>query len=312
MSEINVNTMPTNISIKQIRAFVAIAQVKSFAEACDIVHLSQPALSIAIKNLEQSVGGQLLARTTRTLSLTPEGLTFLPKAKRLLADFDNAFSDLHELFSLKRGNLALAAMPSFASTHLPQHIKAFRQQHHHINVKIHDVIAEDAVTMVRNGKVEFALTFDPGDSDDLCFEALFADQFVATFPSDHPLKGKINISWRDLSKYPFIALQRPSSIRHLMDKTLAKQEIYLDVEFETNQLATVVQMVASGLGVSAVPSLYKEQMQALKLEYGNLFSPTISRRVGIIKRRRYPLSQAAEAFIEIVRQFYNVNNLNSG
>jgi LysR family carnitine catabolism transcriptional activator len=296
--------MQTNISIKQIRAFVAVAQVKSFAEACEIVHLSQPALSIAIKNLEQSIGGQLLARTTRTLSLTPEGLIFLPIAKRLLADFDGAFSDLHELFSLKRGNLALAAMPSFASTHLPQHIMAFRQLHQQINIKIHDVIAEDAVSMVRAGKVEFALSFAPDDSEDLCFEPLFSDQLVATFPANHPLSQKKPLSWKSLAEYPFITLQRPSSIRHLMDQTLAEQQIFLDVVFETNQLATVVQMVASGLGVSAVPSLYKEQIKALKLEYRDLVSPTISRHVGIITRRRYPLSQAAEAFIELVRNVY--------
>jgi len=300
--------MNTNISIKQIRAFVAIAQVKSFAEACEIVHLSQPALSIAIKNLEQTIGGQLFARTTRTLSLTPEGLLFLPTAKRLLADFENAFSELHELFSLKRGNLALATMPSFASTHLPQHIMAFRQRHQQINVKIHDVIAEDAVSMVRDGKVEFALSFDPGDSEDLCFEPLFTDQFVATFPADHPFTGEKSISWNSLAKFPFIALQRPSSIRNLMDKTLADQDIFLDVVFETNQLATVVQMVAAGLGVSAVPSLYKEQMQALNLQYSALVSPAISRRVGITKRRRYALSQAAEAFIDLVRQYYSKNN----
>ncbi len=297
--------MQTNISIKQIRAFVAVAQVKSFAEACEMVHLSQPALSITIKNLEQTVGGQLLARTTRTLSLTPEGMIFLPTAKRLLADFDSAFSELHELFSLKRGNLSLAAMPSFASTHLPQHIMSFRQQHKQINIKIHDIIAEDAVSMVRAGKVEFALSFDPDDSDDLCFEPLFSDQFVATFPSAHPLLKKKSLSWKSLAEHPFIALQRPSSIRHLMDKTLAEQEIFLDVVFETNQLATVVQMVASGLGVSAVPSLYKEQMRALKLEYRELVSPAISRRVGIITRRRYPLSQAAKAFIAIVRKYYS-------
>lgn len=299
--------MNANISIKQIRAFVAIAQVNSFAEACEIVHLSQPALSIAIKNLEQTVGGQLLARTTRTLSLTPEGSLFLPTAKRLLADFDNAFDDLHELFSLKRGNLALAAMPSFASTHLPQHIMAFRQRHQQINIKIHDVIAEDAVSMVRDGKVEFALSFDPGESQDLCFEPLFTDQFVATFPVDHPLTGAKRISWKSLANFPFIALQRPSSVRNLMDKLLADKDIFLDVVFETNQLATVVQMVAAGVGVSAVPSLYKEQMQALNLQYGDLISPTISRRVGIIKRRRYALSQAAEAFIEVVRQYYTAN-----
>ena len=79
-----------NITLKQIRAFLAIAQLKSFAQACELLHISQPALSVSIKNLEQTVGGKLFARSTRTLALTPEGERFVPIARRLLADFDSA------------------------------------------------------------------------------------------------------------------------------------------------------------------------------------------------------------------------------
>jgi len=293
-----------NITIKQISAFLAVVEVKSFAEACELLHLSQPALSISIKNLEETVGGKLLARSTRTLSLTPEGELFLPVAKRLLADFDNAFIELHELFSLQRGNLSLAVMPSFASTHLPQHILSFNKKHPAIKVKIHDIIAEDAVEMVQTGKVEFAISFDPDITNDLSFETLFTDKFIAAFPKNHDLMKVNKMKWEHLVKHPFITLQRPSSIRLLMDKMLAEQGIFLNVAFETNQLATVVQMVATELGVSAIPSLYKQQMQSLDVEFRELTAPTISRRVGIITRRRYPLSKTAQAFMDILRRYY--------
>lgn len=293
-----------NITIKQIRAFIAVVEVKSFAEASELLHISQPALSITIKNLEENVGGKLLARSTRTLSLTPEGELFLPVAKRLSVDFDNAFIELHELFSLQRGNLSLAAMPSFASTHLPQHLLTFNKQHPAIKVKIHDIIAEDAVEMVQTGKVEFAISFDPDTSDDLNFETLFSDRFVAAFPKNHNLIKVKQIGWQHLVEYPFVTLKRPSSIRLLMDNILEKQNIFLNVAFETNQLATVVQMVATELGVSVIPSLYKQQMQAFNLEFRELTSPAISRRVGIITRRRYPLSKTAQAFIEVLRHYY--------
>lgn len=293
-----------NITIKQIRAFLAVVEVNSFAEASELLHISQPALSITIKNLEELVGGKLLARSTRTLSLTPEGEIFLPVAKRLLIDFDNAFVELSELFSLKRGNLSLAAMPSFASTHLPKHLLSFNKEHPAIKIKIHDVIAEDAVEMVQTGKVEFAISFDPDISDDLNFETLFSDRFVAVFSKNHSLMKAKKISWQDLVDSPFITLQRPSSIRLLMDNVLAEKNIFLNVAFETNQLATVVQMVATELGISAIPSLYKQQMQALNLEFRELSSPVISRRVGIITRRRYPLSKTALAFIGTLRNYY--------
>ena len=297
-----------NITIKQIRAFLAVVEVNSFAEASELLHISQPALSIAIKNLEETVGGKLLARSTRTLALTPEGELFLPVAKRLLEDFDNAFIELHELFSLQRGNLSLAAMPSFASTHLPQHLATFNKEYPAIKIKIHDVIAENAVEMVRTGKVEFAISFDPGISNDLNFEALFSDKFIAAFPKNHELMQIKELKWQHLVKHPFITLQRPSSIRLLMDNMLAEQNIFLNVAFETNQLATVVQMVATELGISAIPSLYKQQMQSLDVEFRELAEPIISRRVGIITRRRYPLSKTANAFIEILRRYYQLSN----
>ncbi|PKH01936.1 LysR family transcriptional regulator [Psychromonas sp. MB-3u-54] len=293
-----------NITIKQIRTFLAVVKVNSFVEASELLHLSQPALSTAIKKLEETVGGKLLARSTRTLALTPEGEIFLPVARRLLADFDNAFIELHDLFSLQHGNLSLSAMPSFASTHLPQHLLSFNKEYPAIKVKIHDVIAEDAVKMVQTGKVEFAISFDPDTSDDLSFETLFSDKFVAAFSKNHKLMKVKKVGWQHLIKHPFITLKHPSSIRLLMDNILAEQNIFLNVTFETNQLATVVQMVATELGVSVIPSLYKQQMQALNLEFRELSSPVISRRVGIITRRRYPLSQTAQAFIEILRSYY--------
>ncbi len=287
-----------------MRTFVTIAQSKSFAEASEVLHLSQPALSISMKALEETIGGKLLARSTRTLSLTPEGLQFLPVAKRLLGDFDDAFIELSELFSLKHGNLSLAAMPSFSSTHLPQHLFAFTNKYQDIKVKVHDVIAEEAVAMVQTGKVEFAISFDPGEFDDLNFETLFNDQLLAVYPKGHELVQTGELTWQQLSQYPFIALQRPSSIRMLMENTLAEQELFLQVKYESNQLATVMQMVANKLGVSAIPSLCKQQIKVLKLKHSSLTSPIISRRVGIITRRRYSLSQSAQVFVELLRQHY--------
>ncbi len=294
-----------NITLKQIRAFLAVAQVKSFAEACELLHISQPALSITIKNLEEIVGGQVFARSTRSLALTPEGEQFLPVAKRLLADFDSALLDLQECFSLKRGNLSFAAMPSFASTHLPKQLLAFNAQYSSVKVKVHDVIAEDAVDMVRAGKAEFAISFDPGSLEDLNFESLFTDKFIAAFPDKHPLNQLASPQWQDLSQYPFITLQKPSSIRLLLDDTLAKQGIFLDIAFEANQLASVVQMVANGIGISVIPSLYKQQFSALKLNYCEIEEPIISRRVGIISKKRHTFSHAANEFIKIIQYHYN-------
>ena len=162
-----------NVSIKQLRAFVAIAEAKSFVEAQEVVHLSQPALSISIRKLEEAVGGRLLARTTRSITLTPEGEIFLPTAKRLLGDWDDGFDDLKRLFEKKRGKLLMAAIPSYAASQLPQIVADFHHSYPNIDLNIQDVVAEEVVELVRAGRVEFGVTFDPQDSGDLLFQPLF-------------------------------------------------------------------------------------------------------------------------------------------
>lgn len=291
-----------SVSPRQLRAFVAVAECGSFAEAGAQLHLSQPALSLAIKKLEESVGGRLLVRTTRTLALSPEGEIFLPVAKRLLGDWDGALDDLHQLFAKERGKLTIAAMPSFAANQLPEVLLAYHRRYPNINVVVDDVVAERVVEGVRAGRIEVGVAFRPDDASDLDFQPLFADQLVAALPRDHTLATRRAIQWRTLAQHPLLMLQRPSSIRRLIERSLEKQRIVIRVEFEAHQLATLGRMVAQGLGVSAVPTLCTEQMEALGAVCRPLAGPVISRQVGILTRRRYPLSAAAEAMVAVLRQ----------
>lgn len=294
-----------NVTIKQLRAFVAVAESQSFAEACDSVHLSQPALSITIKNLEDSVGGRLLARSTRTLALTPEGEAFYPVAQRLLNDWDGALADLHNLFSMRRGKLSIAAMPSFASNQLSHALAVFRQNYPDVNVSIEDVVAESVVDMVRSGRVEIGITFEPAEIHGLDFFTLFSDKFVAVIPPQHHLANCQTITWNMLQGVSFIALQRPSSIRQLIEKELETSGYGLSVELEAHHLGTVGRMVAAGLGISAVPALCMDQMEEMGAVCKPLSEPEISRRVGVITRLRYPLSAAGSAMQAVLQTLFD-------
>lgn len=289
-----------NITVKQLRAFVAVARTRSFTEACAQVHLSQPALSVAIKNLEEALGGQLLLRTTRTLALTPEGEAFYPTALRLLTELDEALEEMHNRFALSRGKIALASMPSFAANQLPRAIGVFRQCYPKISLTVHDVIAEEVVERVRQGQVELGVSFDPGDTEDLQFQPLFEDHFIAVLAAQHPLAQQPELSWSALLEDDFIMLQRPSSVRLLIEHCLESEGMALSPVLETHQLATIGRMAAMGLGVSVVPSLCRQQMEELGCVCCELHSPSISRRVGLITRRRYPLSATAKALQRVL------------
>ncbi|ARN73146.1 LysR family transcriptional regulator [Oceanicoccus sagamiensis] len=293
-----------NVTLKQVRAFVAVVQSNSFAEAAVAIHLSQPALSSAIKMLEVALGGQLLIRTTRTFAMTPEGESFYPVALRLLADWDGALDNLHNRFALREGKISIAAMPSFAGNQLPIAIRDFRDNYPAVKIALNDVIAEEVVAMVRSGRVELGISFDPGDSDDLIFTPLFEDRFVAVLPSGHGLLQQKRVSAGKLLATDFIALQAPSRVRELIADEFASEGLSLSPAFETHQLATIGRMVANGLGVSVVPSLCQQQMNELGAHCLPLIKPSIRQQVGIITSRRYPLSAACEAMAATLQQTF--------
>ncbi|MFW0754839.1 LysR substrate-binding domain-containing protein [Pseudomonas sp. H11T01] len=288
------------MTVKQIRAFLAVAQSLSFAVACERLHLSQSALSLTIKALEEGLGGRLFSRTTRNVALTPEGDALLPLARRLIADWDNAEDELRQLFTLQRGRVTLAAMPSFAGNLLPSILKAFRLRYPNVNVTVNDVINEQVLEMVRDRHVELGVAFEPQQSSSLAFTPLYIDRFVAVVPSDSPLADCAETDWESLLKLPFITLQRPSTVRVMLEEHLQARNMKLPVELESHQLATVGRMVASGLGVSAVPALCAGQMQELGARCITLRDP-VMRAIGVLTKPGHELSAAAQALFDILQ-----------
>jgi len=286
------------MTLKQIRAFLAVAQSLSFAVACERLHLSQSALSLTIKALEEGLGGRLFSRNTRNVALTPEGESLLPLARRLVADWDNAEDEMRQRFTLQRGRVTLAAMPSFAGNLLPPILKTFRARFPNVNVTVNDVINEQVLEMVRDRHVELGVAFEPMQGSSLAFTPLYLDRFVAVVPLDSPLAQRDEIQWETLLEQPFITLQRPSTVRVMLEEHLQARGRKLPVEFESHQLATVGRMVASGLGVSAVPALCVGQMHELGARCITLSDPVIERAIGVLTKPGYELSAAAQALFD--------------
>lgn len=290
-----------NPSIKQLKAFVAVAHSRSLAEASERIQLSQPALSIAIRKLEETVGGPLFARTTRQLWLTPEGEAFLPVAIRLLNDWTEAFEDLNERFMKKRGKVTIAALPTLAAGLLPDIIATFRERHPQINLSLHDVLADQVNQLVREGRADLGFSVPPMESDDLAFEPILADRYVAVCPLGHSLLEQETVVWTQLSGHPFIGINRLSSSRQDIDRIMAEVGKPLDILCDVSQIATVGRMVAAGIGISVLPALSFRQIASDGIGHRPLIEPNITRELGVIMRRRHPLSAAATALMALIR-----------
>jgi len=288
------------MTVKQLRAFWAVAQSLSFAVACERLHLSQSALSLTIKSLEEGLGGRLFSRNTRNVALTAEGESLLPLARRLIADWDNAEDEIRQRFTLQRGRVPLAAMPSFAGNLLPPILKTFRTRYPNIGVTVNDVINEQVLEMVRDRQVELGVAFEPFEGSSLVFAPLYIDRFIAVVPLDSPLAGLQQVDWQTLLQHPFITLQRPSNVRVMLEEHLKARDMKLAVEFESHQLATVGRMGASGLGVSAGPALCAQQMHELGARCITLLDP-VERAIGVLTKPGHELSAAAQALFDSLR-----------
>lgn len=292
------------MSIKQLRAFLVVAHTLNFAHASERLNMSQPALSLAIKGLEDSLGGALLLRTTRKVTLTQEGETLLNMGRQLLADWENTEEAMRQRFTLQRGKISIAAMPSFAANVLPQVLKTFRDCYSGINVTVHDVINEQVIEMVSEGRVEMGIAFEPDYSGQLHFTPLGVDRFVAIVPPTSRLAGRERIAWRELLTLDFITLQRPSAVRLMLEEQLVQSGHTLDVALESHQLVTVGRMVANGLGGSAVPALCRTQMTELGATCIELDGPVIQRRIGVLRSAHHKLSTASGMLVDALKKAY--------
>jgi LysR family carnitine catabolism transcriptional activator len=293
-----------SMNIKQVRAFLAVAQSMSFANAANQLHLSQPALSLSIKSLEENLGGKLLTRTTRSIALTPEGEALVPIARRLLAQWENAEDEMKQRFALQLGKITIASMPSFAASLLPKAIRNYHVSYPNIQVAIDDVLSDVVVEMVRNNQVELGISFEPVGLLELVFYPLYDDRFIAILPKNHPLESHESITWEALLEYDFITLQRPSSVRTMIEKTLSDANIELNVAFDAHQLATVGRMVSEGMGVAVVPALCRQQTIEQGAICRPVIEPEIHRRVGVICQPRSNLSIAAAAMLDVLVETY--------
>jgi LysR family transcriptional regulator, carnitine catabolism transcriptional activator len=290
-----------DLSTKQLRAFVALADLRNFTRASQVCHLSQPAFSALVKTLEEAVGARLFDRDTRSVHLTPEGRRFEMSARRLLDDMQDLLGDLSEHVGLQKGRVCVAALPSLAAGWLPAIFAEFMQAWPGITVEMHDALSDACIAHVRNHVADFALSAAGSATDlasDLRSTKLCSDRFHLVCRADHPLASIKRLTPRAIAPYPFIQMTRNSSVRQALDAAL--QPLRLKTVFEVEHLATVTGLVEAGLGISVVPTLTLFHFQRRSLVTRVLSAPGLSRTIHLVQRREGSLSVAAQALHDLI------------
>jgi DNA-binding transcriptional LysR family regulator len=285
-----------NLSSRQLRAFVALAEERHFTRAAQRCHLTQPAFSALIRSIEDTAGMRLFDRSTRHVELTAEGRVLDASARRLLADFDLVMEGLRDHAARKRGRVAVAALPSLAAGWLPPILAEFHHDYPGIVLSLRDALLDPCLDMVRDGEVDFALAARRADMTDLESEFLHADRFHLVCRADHPLAAHATVGLAQIAKWPIIQLAPNSSVRQHLDTALGRRKLRPLVEVE--HLATVTGLVAAGLGVSIVPAMTLFHFRRPDLAIRPLSGKAPTRSLYLVKRSGRTLSVAARTLYD--------------
>jgi len=288
-----------NLSTRQLKAFVALADLKNFTRAAEQCHLSQPAFSALIRALEEAIGLRLFDRDTRKVELTTEGRLFLESAARLLGDLDHALNDLAEHAAQRRGRVAVAVLPALAAGWLPAVLAEFHAAHPGIELDVADALSEECVERVRAGRADFALAAIRASAPELRTDPFCADRFHLVCRRDHALAAKRRVTLADLADQPFVHLARTSSVRRHIEAAVWPAQMRRVMELE--QLSTVAGMVRAGLGITVVPALTLFHFEHPDLVTRPVRDAGLRREIFVIRPRDRSLSLAAQALLELVR-----------
>lgn len=289
-----------NISMRDLRAFIAVTEQKNFTRAAEQCHLSQSAFSALIQNLENELGVKLFARSTRRVELTAEGKVFADSANRLLAEFALVQSEMKDHVEMRKGRISVAALPSLAAGWLPVVIKEFRASYPGVSTELADTLSDECLELVRAGRADFALCAAGSDMAGLEAEPLCTDAFYVVMHREHPLARRKSLSAADLLHQPFIHLSHTSSVRQLLDAALHPGRIAGIMEVA--HLASVASLVGNNIGISVIPFLALFQFSHPDLVIRPLKEPKIVRTIYVMRQADRPLSVAAEAFLALLKK----------
>jgi DNA-binding transcriptional LysR family regulator len=283
------------INLKLLGTFLAVADNSSFRKAAEQSHLSLPAVSMQIKQLEERLGVALFQRTTRRVELTREGEQLMISARKAMAEIDGALAQLQQAAQAQQGQLAFACVPSLASSRLPALLVDFARKFPGISVRVREAPLPELLEAVRRRDVDFGIGPQPEKPGELEFSPIFVDEYVALVPPESPAAGKESITLRNLAKLPLLTLTGASLFQHQLAAVLQAQGLDPELNYEFTHVSTLVAMAEAGLGVGILPGVAVPPRTPLKTL--RIVRPTMSRTIAIITIRGHTLSPAAARFV---------------
>ena len=297
------------MEIRQLRAFVAIAESGTFTAGALRVHVTQAAISMQIRQLETEIGAKVFVRAPRHVILTEAGEQLLRRARHILREHDAALDEIAELAGAERGRLRIGSASAMVLTEqLPAILKELRKQHPAAEIAVTSGTSEVLVDQILAGEVDVAFVSLPVDVRGIKTERLSEDQLVAIASPRHKLAKQRTISAYTLAGERLILGERGGNTRRLIDQFFAQAGVTLRVAMELSRQQAIRRMVEEDMGVGIVPlQSVKEEVEKGKLIRWWIEGAQINWELGIAQLSNGYDSPIMQKFVALAhRNFSNV------
>jgi len=289
-------------TLRQLRAALAVAQHGSFRRAADAVSLSQPALSLAVSELESVLGVSLFDRTSRMVRPTVVGEAFLSSLGRSLNNLDAVVQEVGMVAQSRRGHVVVSSVASVAGKLMPAVFIECAEQFPQVELTLRDEVAARVIDVVRYGEADFGVVAKvPGGlPEDLVFEKIVDEAFYLVCVKNHRLARKRSVMWSELNNESYVSFSTASGANAAAAEQVLLSGVKFSRVFHASQLSTVHAMLEAPLGVGILPRMALPTDHHPILTYRPLVRPVLHRTLGIVRRKDRSFSPAAAAVKDIL------------
>ena len=283
------------------RVFYETARFNSFSTAAQHLYISQSAISQCIQQLESDLKVQLFIRTKRGIALTNEGKILYLKVENAINSIEQGESQLERLRHLESGELRIAAGDTITTHFLLKYLEDFHATYPDIRIEMANSYSSQMLALVKEGKADLAFVNMPMEDEELVFEPCLEINDVFVCGSD--FETKASYSWEEVAELPLILIEKNASSRHFLEKNFNEKNISLNPQIEVAVHDLLIRFASIHLGISCVV----EQFASKELEKGiikriPLDPPLPKRSIGCAYLKNAPLSYAAKAFLDLIKQ----------
>ena len=289
--------MALSMLARHIKYFLAVAQHHSFTKAAAALHVSQPALSQQVRQLEESLSAQLFDRSGRTTRLTDAGEVYLRYARRASQELEEGKRAIHDVGDLSRGALRVALTPTFTTYLVGPLVEAFHSRYPNITLNLREIAQEQMEELLLADELDVGIAFEDGHSQDIETQPLLIEALALVVGERHPLAGQSAIDLDALSAESLILLSEEFATREQIDRYCRQHNITPRVKMEANVIGAVIEVVRRTTLSTLLPATVALAHQGL---FAIELSPQRLHRTAVLMQRKgaYQTS-AARAFIEL-------------